>query len=729
MSVPDWIDFDRSRAVLIGTSAYTEGLEPMPAAANSLRRMEDLLVGLCGWPSAAVISFKDLSTGDRRLREISELIEEAEDVLLLYYVGHGLLLPGDDLGLALTDTDANAALPLTTTYRLRTLREQLRYHCHARLRLIILDCCFAGIATRNAQGPGGLADRIDHASRIEGTYTWTASRASQEAVYEDGDGGLTYFTKTLHEVVASGIPGKPAWLTLEDVDRAVARRFRELPLPNTPIRPEQTRMAVGGEAGMFPFAPNRTFTDDQLQVHAGPSTAGAAAIAGHHGNGAGETLQAVQPSVLASRPQVIRLLDDAIHAALAVPGKGNQAEALAHVASAVAAFDPDRAVQLINRAEHRIRRVSSDTRDSRDRALAGITTALLTIDLGRAERLAQSITQGWRRARALTEVAIAVAAADPDRAERIARSITSEGPWWGRDEALTGVAIAVAAADPRRAERITQSVALGGGSLRRGKALAAVAAAIAGTDPDRADRITQSITSEGPWRDEAVAAVAAAFAGTDPDRAERIAESIAPGEGFWRDEALAAVAAAFAGTDPDRAERIARSITFGLWAAEALGAVAEAVRVSDPVRSRGLAVEAEGIAGSFAFSSENGEAQARFAKALAATDPYQARRYADNIRGAPSKAAEVLAEVAKVLAATNDPDEAENVARSIFDDHWKITALSEVAKVLAATDPDRAERLAYAVDDEEWLPQALAGIARVLAGSHPVGLKVRPPEF
>ena len=526
MSVPDRIDFDRSRAVLIGTSAYTEGLEPMPAAANSLRRMEDLLVGLCGWPSAAVTSFGNLSTGDRRLREVSELIKEATDVLLLYYVGHGLLLPGDDLGLALTDTDANAALPLTTTHRLRTLREQLRYHCHARLRLIILDCCFAGIATKNAQGPGGLADKADHASRIEGTYTWTALRASQEAVYEDGDGGLTYFTKTLHEVVASGIPGKTAWLTLADVDHAVAQRFQALPLPNTPIRPEQTRMAVGGVPGMFPFAPNRTFTDDQLQVHAGSSTADAAALSDHHGNGAGKTLQAVQPSVPADRPQVDRLLDDAIHAALAVPGKENQAEALAHVASAVAAFDPDQAAQLINRAERRIRRVTGDTRDW---ALARITTALVTIDLGRAERLAQSITQGWIRAGALTEVAIAVAAADPDRAERIARSIT-----------------------------------------------------------------------------------------------------------------------------------------FGLWAAEALGAVAEAVRVSDPVRSRGLAVEAEGIAGSFAFSSENGEAQARFAKALAATDPYQARRYADNIRGAPSKAAEVLAEVAKVLAAT-DPDEAERVARSIVN--------------------------------------------------------------
>jgi Regulator of Chromosome Condensation (RCC1) repeat protein/caspase domain-containing protein len=256
MSAPDGIDFARSRAVLIGTSAYTEDLEPMPAAANSLRHMEDLLVGLCGWPSSAVTPFKYLSTGDRRLRKVSELIEEATDVLLLYYVGHGLLLPGDDLGLALTDTDTHDALRLTTTYRLGTLREQLKYHCRARLKLTILDCCFAGIATKNAQGPGGLADRVDQASRIEGTYTWTASRASQQAVYEDGDGGLTYFTKILHEVVVSGIPGKPAWLTLADVDLAVAQRFQELRLPNTPIRPEQTRLAVGGLPGMFPFAPN-----------------------------------------------------------------------------------------------------------------------------------------------------------------------------------------------------------------------------------------------------------------------------------------------------------------------------------------------------------------------------------------------------------------------------------------------------------------------------------------
>ena len=377
------------------------------------------------------------------------------------------------------------------------------------------------------------------------------------------------------------------------------------------------------------------------------------------------------------RPQVIRLLDDAIHAALSVPGEKRKAAALAHVASAMAAFDPDRAAQLINRAEHLIP-PTDDNWGRGDEALAGIITALVAIDLGRAEHLIQpTADETLGRDLALAGIATALVTIDLGRVEQLALSITHD---YYRAGPLTEVAIAVAAADPDLAVRIAQSVAPDGGSRR----------------------------------DEALAAVAAALAVTDPDRAERIAQSVAPDGGSRRDEALAAVAAAFTVTDPDRAERIARSITFELWAAEALGAVAEAVRVSDPVRSRGLAVEAEGIARSFANSSEKGKAYARFAKALAATDPYKARSHAEFIMGAPSKAAEVLAEVAKVLAAT-DPDEAENVAHSIFDHHWKIMALTEVAKVLAATDPDRAERLAYAITDEVWLPQALAGIAVVLA--------------
>ena len=676
-----------ARAVLIGVSDYDHpGFPPIRAARNSLQAMRALLAdpALCGWPPGQVTVIENPASAADLADQVADLAESTTGVLLLYYVGHGVLSTRGELCLTVTSTRPSRPQFSGLAWENVTY---ILHGCPARVRLVILDCCFAGqaIEALSTDGEPGLAD-IAH---VNGVYTLTATTRNRPAHVvppDQQDTACTSFTGELRGLIQSGIPGRSGPLTLGDIYPVLRQRLRDRGLPAPSQRGTDT-------AYLFPFTANAA---DQVQAHAGPSTADAAALADHHGNGAGETLQAVQPSVPAGRPEVIRLLDDATRAALAVPGEKRKATALAHVASVVAAFDPDRAAQLINRAEQLIQATADKRMD-------------------------------YSRAAALTEVAVAVAAADPDRAERIAQSIRDGRAAWRRT-ALTEVAVAVAAADPDRAERIAQSVDSGKGSRRRDKALAAVAAALAVTDPGRAERITQSITSEGPWRDEALAAVAAAFAVTDPDRAERIAESIAPGEDAWRDEALAAVAAAFAVTDPDRAERIARLITYERWAAAPLGAVAEAVRVSDPDRSRRLAVEAERDAEAYALRSEKGETYARFAKALAATDPYQARSHAKCVIRAESKAAEVLAEVAKVLAAT-DPDEAEQVARSIVDSRWNAMALAEVAVAVAATDPDRAERLAYAVDDEVRRSQALAGIAMVLAGYHPVGLMVRPPEF
>jgi len=59
-------------------------------------------------------------------------------------------------------------------------------------------------------------------------------------------------------------------------------------------------------------------------------------------------------------------------------------------------------------------------------ALAEVATALAATDPDRAERIARSITSESSKATALAEVAAALAATDPDRAERIARAITDE---------------------------------------------------------------------------------------------------------------------------------------------------------------------------------------------------------------------------------------------------------------------------------------------------------------
>jgi Caspase domain len=251
-------EFSKSRAILLGTSEHAtgSGLTAMPAALRSLDAMGDLLTSpACGWPAGRVSRLVNKSTQDGVAGEIASLISEATDVLLFYYVGHGQLLRGgDDLGMALTDTSNRVELRRATSLRLSDLREDLKYS-RCRIKIVILDCCFSGIATRNTQSPGDLADRIDRAARVSGSFTLTASRANQAAIYEDGKGGLTYFTKVLAETIGEGIPGVGPDLTLADIHQELERRFAGLDITDELERPEPTRLS-SDSADRFNFARN-----------------------------------------------------------------------------------------------------------------------------------------------------------------------------------------------------------------------------------------------------------------------------------------------------------------------------------------------------------------------------------------------------------------------------------------------------------------------------------------
>ena len=87
-------------------------------------------------------------------------------------------------------------------------------------------------------------------------------------------------------------------------------------------------------------------------------------------------------------------------------------------------------------------------------------------------------------------------------------------------------------------------------------------------------------------------------------------------------------------------------------------------------------------------------------------------------------AGNVAGEVAQTGSgpARNDPDrtarlltDAERIADSITDGHWKAQVLTDVARALAATDPDRAERIASSITDRHLRARALADVAKALA--------------
>ena len=83
---------------------------------------------------------------------VSDAARQAEDILVIYYVGHGLVSPAGDLFLAAGQTNSRPHRLAHTAFPYRTLR-QYAIESRARLKIVILDCCFSGRAIGTLGAP------------------------------------------------------------------------------------------------------------------------------------------------------------------------------------------------------------------------------------------------------------------------------------------------------------------------------------------------------------------------------------------------------------------------------------------------------------------------------------------------------------------------------------------------------------------------------------------------
>lgn len=616
-----------SRAILIGVSAYEYAeLPPIRAARNSLRAMQALLTdpALCSWPSAGLTVIANPISAADLAGQIADLAENTTGVLLLYYVGHGLLSARGELCLTVTSTRPDR--PKISGLAWDTVADVLRT-CPAIARVAILDCCFAGqaIEALAADNSPGLADIV----HIAGVYTLTATTRNRTAHVpppDQQDTACTSFTGELHDLIRRGIPGGPPELTFADIYPVLRQRLqaKDLPTPN-----QRGTDTIFG----FPFTANAT-------VHAHDES-----------RSVGETSQMPTRSDR-GYPQANRLWREAIRVAHLIESEGDRTRVLAAIrgaqvdsdpdqarglaqsntderetARALAAPGPDKAERLFAEAE-RLAQSITDNRPKRrnqkaprnrrmqEQELPRVATELAPLDPDRAEHLAQLIPDDRDKAKVLAAVVEAVAASDPDRAERIARSITH----YAREkaEALTAVAKGVAAADPDRVERIAQTI-------EDAWLLADIAESLAVSHPHRAiwlfadaERVAHSRHNYGhlPSRDEAVALshIARAMNASEPSRArelfadaERLAQSIT---GERKSQVLAQIAKDLAASDPSHAERIAQSIPDGLAKDWVLAHAAKALTVSD-------LGQAERIAQSINDKAEKALALTHIAKTMA----------------------------------------------------------------------------------------------------------------
>jgi hypothetical protein len=162
---------------------------------------------------------------------LSTAATQAGDVLLFYYVGHGLLSPSGELHLATRATsDLSRGLAAYQAMPHSAVRDVLTTHCRARLIVTVLDCCFAG----RAWAPSGrLSDAAFEIPYIHGEYVLTSTARLEQAFAPVGE-RYPAFTGELLRLLREGDPAGPRELTLDHAYRYLSRALsaRGLPLPH-----------------------------------------------------------------------------------------------------------------------------------------------------------------------------------------------------------------------------------------------------------------------------------------------------------------------------------------------------------------------------------------------------------------------------------------------------------------------------------------------------------------
>ncbi|MFF5084832.1 caspase domain-containing protein [Actinoplanes sp. NPDC000266] len=233
-----------SSALLIGSAGFASpAIGDLPAVTNNV--------------AALAAAFTDPDTGvvdASRCRQVinprapqevgtalAATVNAADDTVIVYYSGHGLLTPSGNLHLAVADTDpehvAYTAVPV------EWLRSALA-ESPADNRILILDCCFSGhAAAAMSSVPSAVTAAID----ISGTYTLTSAPAYSTSIAPPGE-KFTAFTGELLRVLGEGVPGAGRLLSLRDIYTALVRSLRARGMP----RPQHLGTGLADHVALGP---------------------------------------------------------------------------------------------------------------------------------------------------------------------------------------------------------------------------------------------------------------------------------------------------------------------------------------------------------------------------------------------------------------------------------------------------------------------------------------------
>ncbi len=215
-------------ALLIGVDTYGEGLQPLPAASKDVAALREVLLNpqMGGFD---VVKPLINPTQPAMAREIELWFQDRqpEDLVLLFFSGHGVKDDRRDLYFAATNTEKQRDRLLTSTaIPARFLHDRIRA-CKAKYQVLILDCCFSG-AFGELVGKDDGEIPLQEQLGAEGRVVLTSTSAVDYSFEEKG-ADLSIYTRYLVEGIATGAADEDGdgVITAEELHRYAGRKVEE----------------------------------------------------------------------------------------------------------------------------------------------------------------------------------------------------------------------------------------------------------------------------------------------------------------------------------------------------------------------------------------------------------------------------------------------------------------------------------------------------------------------
>lgn len=233
-----------ARVLLIATAEHDGSILPdVPSVANSVIDLRTVLTERCGVAESRLKVLINPLDPEAMARAIAEEAQRAETVLMVYFIGHGLLGPdGKELYLAAKGT--NRLTPGLAGYQALSFSalRQAAMASRAPSVVVVLDCCYSGRASFGANAPlPGFA--------MEPTHGLYLVASAEQLALAPATASHTAFTGEVIRLLTHGDPRGPQRLTLDSIYDAVfqAMRDRQGPLP---------RRQAADRSGSLLIAPN-----------------------------------------------------------------------------------------------------------------------------------------------------------------------------------------------------------------------------------------------------------------------------------------------------------------------------------------------------------------------------------------------------------------------------------------------------------------------------------------